>query len=407
MMFTSVSLHSQVGVGTITPEASSALDVFSTSKGFLMPRLSTEERDGILLPATGLMIYNRTLNDGQLNVGTPLAPIWTGIQGQTESTTVDSVTEGDIISNSSTDDLLVSGMTLSPSSGTYLTLFNAMMSGAESFSSDKGADDVNALYNNLMSLQGAPHTFTGGQETLTPGVYDLAGATTISGTITLNAQNDPNALFVIRVPAAFATAVNTTVELTNGGSADNIFWVVVGAITTGATTTMTGNLVGKSTIALGATAVIEGRMFSTGAALSMGASSTVTLPTGTSSQDFGVLSSFVMFTASGAIAGSGAFPIIGDVGTALGAATAFSGLIGDIYLAGTTSLEAPATSYSIYKNGIEVPNSSRTINVLNSVVNLQAMVTVSAGEAIEIRWKVDTSESTLSSRTLSLIRSGD
>jgi hypothetical protein len=57
------------GIGTSTPDASSILDVSSNSKGFLMPRLPTVERDAITLPATGLMIYNHTLNDGQLNIG--------------------------------------------------------------------------------------------------------------------------------------------------------------------------------------------------------------------------------------------------------------------------------------------------------------------------------------------------
>ncbi|MFT6050239.1 MAG: hypothetical protein ACI9KI_001978, partial [Patiriisocius sp.] len=51
------SLYAQVGVGTTTPDTSSILDVSSTSKGLLMPRLTTTERDNITLPATGLMIF--------------------------------------------------------------------------------------------------------------------------------------------------------------------------------------------------------------------------------------------------------------------------------------------------------------------------------------------------------------
>jgi hypothetical protein len=71
------------GIGTSTPDASSILNVSSNSKGFLMPRLPTVERDAITLPATGLMIYNHTLNDGQLNIGIPSAPIWKGIHNST------------------------------------------------------------------------------------------------------------------------------------------------------------------------------------------------------------------------------------------------------------------------------------------------------------------------------------
>jgi hypothetical protein len=52
----------QVGVGTTTPDASAVLDVESTTKGFLPPRMSTAERDAIGSPAEGLVIYNTTVN---------------------------------------------------------------------------------------------------------------------------------------------------------------------------------------------------------------------------------------------------------------------------------------------------------------------------------------------------------
>ena len=51
-----------VGVGTATPAASAALDVSSSTKGFLPPRLSQPERDGISAPALGLTIFNKTTN---------------------------------------------------------------------------------------------------------------------------------------------------------------------------------------------------------------------------------------------------------------------------------------------------------------------------------------------------------
>ena len=47
-----------VGVGTTTPEQSAALDVSSTNKGFLPPRMTTAERNAIANKVAGLMIYN-------------------------------------------------------------------------------------------------------------------------------------------------------------------------------------------------------------------------------------------------------------------------------------------------------------------------------------------------------------
>jgi hypothetical protein len=49
-----------VGIGTSTPNASAALDVSSTSKGLLPPRMSQPQRDAIASPAAGLTIYNTT-----------------------------------------------------------------------------------------------------------------------------------------------------------------------------------------------------------------------------------------------------------------------------------------------------------------------------------------------------------
>ena len=51
-----------VGIGTTSPNAVSLLDVTSTTKGFLPPRMTTVQRDAISTPPAGLMIYNTTTN---------------------------------------------------------------------------------------------------------------------------------------------------------------------------------------------------------------------------------------------------------------------------------------------------------------------------------------------------------
>lgn len=48
------------GYGTMTPDASAVIDLSSTSKGFLPPRMTTTERDAIGTPAEGLVVYNTT-----------------------------------------------------------------------------------------------------------------------------------------------------------------------------------------------------------------------------------------------------------------------------------------------------------------------------------------------------------
>ena len=51
----------QVGIGTTTPNASAILDITSTSKGLLPPRMNTIQRNAITSPAEGLVVYNTDL----------------------------------------------------------------------------------------------------------------------------------------------------------------------------------------------------------------------------------------------------------------------------------------------------------------------------------------------------------
>jgi len=62
LFFTLTSMAQNVGIGTLTPAASAQLDVSSTTKGFLPPRMTTAERNLIVTPATGLVIFNTTTN---------------------------------------------------------------------------------------------------------------------------------------------------------------------------------------------------------------------------------------------------------------------------------------------------------------------------------------------------------
>ena len=57
-----VCTFAQTGIGTATPDPSAQLEVSSTTKGFLPPRMTTAQRDAIIDPADGLIIYNTTTN---------------------------------------------------------------------------------------------------------------------------------------------------------------------------------------------------------------------------------------------------------------------------------------------------------------------------------------------------------
>ncbi len=69
----SQNTHAQVGIGTSTPDASAILDLHSTTKGLLIPRMTTAQRLGVVNPATGLWVYDVTENHMYYFNGT----VWT------------------------------------------------------------------------------------------------------------------------------------------------------------------------------------------------------------------------------------------------------------------------------------------------------------------------------------------
>jgi len=72
------ALAQGVGIGTVAPDASAALDITATAKGVLVPRLSQAQRTGIASPATGLLVFQTDAPAGfYYNAGTSAAPAWT------------------------------------------------------------------------------------------------------------------------------------------------------------------------------------------------------------------------------------------------------------------------------------------------------------------------------------------
>ena len=61
VIFTATT-YAQVGIGTTNPNTSAALDITSTTKGLLTPRMTAAQRDAISSPAVGLVIFNTTTN---------------------------------------------------------------------------------------------------------------------------------------------------------------------------------------------------------------------------------------------------------------------------------------------------------------------------------------------------------
>ena len=101
MLFTVMS-YAQVGINTNTPDASSVLEIKSTTGGILIPRMTETQRDAIALPASGLMIYQTDEISGfyfyngtqwtSVGMSGPQGP--QGIQGESGPAGADSTVPG-------------------------------------------------------------------------------------------------------------------------------------------------------------------------------------------------------------------------------------------------------------------------------------------------------------------------
>ena len=75
-----LQLNAQTGIGTTTPDVSAKLDISSTTKGLLVPRMTATERGAIATPAKGLLIYQTDGDAGfYVNTGTSSSIVWTRV----------------------------------------------------------------------------------------------------------------------------------------------------------------------------------------------------------------------------------------------------------------------------------------------------------------------------------------
>lgn len=113
---------------------------------------------------------------------------------------------------------------------------------------------------------------------LTPHTYLMNGAVSLTDSVFLNAQGNPNAIFVIQVNGAFTTNAGSKIVLKNGTQSKNVFWKIDGALSIAANSIFKGTFVVNNGAILLATGVnVDGKVLSTTGAVGITAS-TVTIP---------------------------------------------------------------------------------------------------------------------------------
>lgn len=196
------------------------------------------------------------------------------------------------------------------------------------------ASDLLIAYNQLNSTVATffPAPLFGNGQVLIPGVYSVSSAATLNLDLTLNGQNNPNAVFIFQIQGPFSANANSKVKLINGAMACNVFWKVEGLVSMASGTTMRGTIIANNAaITMNTNDTLEGRALTTAGAITVDGTMAYTpvgcgspALTGPAFPPLGSTMCYALFSADGAVTNAGNTYATGDIGTNVGLTTGFN-----------------------------------------------------------------------------------
>ena len=143
--------------------------------------------------------------------------------------------------------------------------------------------DLTTAFNDAAGRTVAPIAVAGniGGLTLAPGLYKSTSSLAISsGDLTLDAQGNPNAVWIFQIASTLTTTSGRQVILAGGASAANIFWQVGSSATIGTTSIFQGNILASVSISMLTGSRLTGRALAMGGAVTVdtGGGSSASLP---------------------------------------------------------------------------------------------------------------------------------
>jgi hypothetical protein len=168
-----------------------------------------------------------------------------------------------------TGDLGVSSPGISPTGFPPGTFTGTIHAGDASSAQAQG--DLTPAYNAL-AAKTCDTPLTGqdlGGQTLTQGVYCFTSGAQLTGTLTLN--GNASSVFVFKIASSLNTASNSSVVMTGGSLARNVFWQVGSSATLGSGTAFKGNIIALTSVSLATGASLSGRALARNGAVTMDA----------------------------------------------------------------------------------------------------------------------------------------
>jgi len=129
--------------------------------------------------------------------------------------------------------------------------------------------DLSAAYIDAAGRNVSPIAVAGdlSGQTLTPGLYNSTSSLGITGTLTLNGA--ANSVFIFQVANSLTTGTGSSVVLTGGLTAANIFWQVGSSATLGTYSTFNGTILAQASVSIATGAVLNGRALAEAGAVTL------------------------------------------------------------------------------------------------------------------------------------------
>jgi Ice-binding-like/Bacterial Ig-like domain len=220
------------------------------------------------------LIYTATITtDAADPLGVALASnyVWTFTTGACSQASVALRSVGDlaVLAGSTVTSTGLTSVTgdLGVSPGTAVTgfppgnLVGAMHAGDPAGAQALG--DLTIAYNDAAGRTLCPVTVAGnlGGQTLVPGLYKSTSSLEItSGDLTLDAQGEPDAVFIFQMASTLTTTSGRQVILTGGAKATNVFWQVGSSATLGTASVFHGTIMADQAITMSTGATLNGRV---------------------------------------------------------------------------------------------------------------------------------------------------